>query len=314
MPVVLLGPQRFQQTVSETLESLGVLGQVATVTAGWRERESEDEELQAHLESRGQNLFLYGRAEEVFLEDVDFFTAHREMLDHLEQAEDLYRVRLDHAMQAAHEIKGRRGSPELVEAELADAVESVRQLDDHHNENVRKIHQEFYAKWPPHDRESVLEHRTQVAEILDGSEALAIAGGHVGELLNCLHLFNIAPHLSDKAVVAWSAGAMVVCERVVVFHERALHGPKHAEVLDDGLGLCRGVIPLPHARNRLRLDDRDRVSLFARRFAPAACVPLDDGTRLDYVQGGWTSPSGVRRLREDGELEQLGPSVFMVPD
>lgn len=311
MHLVLLGPQRFQRTVADSLQSLGVSGQIATVTAGWQEREPEDEELHVHLGGLGKNLSLYRRADEVFNEDPEFFKAHRERLDRLEQAEDIYRVRLDHAMQAAFDLKKRRGDPELIETELEDAIMAIRQLDEHHLGVVREIHQELYAKWPPHERELLLVHRTEVAEILDDSEALAIAGGHVGELLNCLHLFNIAPQLGNKPVVAWSAGAMAVCEKVVVFHERAFHGPKHAEVLDDGLGLCTGVIPLPHAKSRLRLEDRDRVSLFARRFAPSVCVPLDSGARLDYSEGGWTAPSGISRLQMDGEIELLGPSISL---
>ena len=37
--VTLLGPQRLQPTVAPTLESLRIHGQIATVTAGWQERE-----------------------------------------------------------------------------------------------------------------------------------------------------------------------------------------------------------------------------------------------------------------------------------
>ena len=53
----------------------------------------------------------------------------------------------------------------------------------------------------------------------------------------------------------------------------------------DGLGLYRGVVPFPHGSRRLRLDDRDRVSLLAHRVAPRQAVLLPDGSRLDLREG-----------------------------
>ena len=46
------------------------------------------------------------------------------------------------------------------------------------------------------------------------------------------------------------------------------------------------MIPLPHATHRLRLDDPYRVALFARRFAPDACIALDYGGRIDEPRPG----------------------------
>jgi hypothetical protein len=34
------------------------------------------------------------------------------------------------------------------------------------------------------------------------------------------------------------------------------------------------------------------MAVLARRFAPARCVPLEAGTRIDVVDGAW--PDGVR--------------------
>ena len=42
MTTILLGPQRFTVTARAALRSLGVEGAVATVNAGWEEREGED--------------------------------------------------------------------------------------------------------------------------------------------------------------------------------------------------------------------------------------------------------------------------------
>jgi hypothetical protein len=115
-------------------------------------------------------------------------------------------------------------------------------------------------------------------------------------------LFGVADVLGERPVVAWSAGAMTVCERIVLYHDLAAHSPGHAEVFDTGLGLCRDVVPLPHARRRLRLDDRDRMALLARRFAPARCVVLDDGAQVDCPDG--TCESEVVTVGEDGHLRR----------
>jgi hypothetical protein len=102
-------------------------------------------------------------------------------------------------------------------------------------------------------------------------------------------------------VIAWSGGAMALTERVVLFHDRAPQGYSHAEVYDDGLGLARGVVLLPHARRRLLVDDRTRMGVLARRFAPAQCVVLDDGARVDLGDGSQLGRD-ARVLTPDGRI------------
>src|SRR4029077_15454639 len=100
---------------------------------------------------------------------------------------------------------------------------------------------------------------------------------------------------------AWSAGAMALGERIVLFHDRSAHGPGHPEIHGSGLSVLRGVVPLPHARARLLLDDAPRMSVFARRFAPARCVLLEDGTRIDTDSDrGWAR--GMRVPAQDGHV------------
>jgi hypothetical protein len=116
----------------------------------------------------------------------------------------------------------------------------------------------------------------------------------VGVLAEVLHLFNVAAALNGAPVIAWSAGAMALTDRIVLFHDRAPQGPGHAEVYGSGLSLLRDVVLLPHARARLLLDDAPRMAVFARRFAPARCVPLEAGTRIDVDNGRW--PADVRTI------------------
>jgi hypothetical protein len=78
---------------------------------------------------------------------------------------------------------------------------------------------------------------------------------------------------------------MVLCERIVLFHDDAPQGKRNAEVLDKGLGLVSSLIPLPHARSRLDWSSRTRMALFSRRFAPALCATLDNGSRIEVNNG-----------------------------
>ena len=66
----LLGPQRFLTTAGAVVRGLGVEGPVATITAGWEERESDDAELDSVMDGRSQNLRLFGRmiVEQRFME------------------------------------------------------------------------------------------------------------------------------------------------------------------------------------------------------------------------------------------------------
>lgn len=308
--VVLLGPQRLQPTLKDAVDSLGIRGRIASVTAGWEEREREDHELAAHLHNRTFNLGLYERTEDVYRADPELMAAMRARHDKLRKIQELYRVRLLHLMEAARELLRRESLPgyaELIEPEVRGAIEAVRRLDDEHTQRVREVHVEFVRRWNPHEREHVARHRREIRAILESMSALCIAGGHVAILLNRLRLFGVLDLLEEQPILAWSAGAMVVTERVIVFHDRPPQGTGDAEVLEVGLGAVQGVVALPHADKRLHLDDRTRVALFARRFEPAICAALWPCTRMDFRDGRWSGHAGTRRLSNTGELVEVGP-------
>lgn len=299
--VVLLGPQRFAPTVGAVVRSLGVDAPVATVLAGWQEREPDDAELDALLDGRSVNLALYQRWLDIVERDPEFAGADRRRRDTLDELQAVYLLRLRHAMAALHELQRHGGDPAVSSSALDDALDAVRALDARHLRLSAEVHAGFYAAWPPDDRPVVAEHRAAITGLLAEAGALAIGGGHVGVLLAGLHLFNVGALVGDRPVVAWSAGAMAVTETVVLFHDRVVHGPGGAEVLDGGLALVRGVVALPHARRRLHLGDRRRMALLARRFAPSDCLVLDDGARVDVVDDDIVTPAATL-VRDDGAV------------
>jgi hypothetical protein len=308
--IILLGPQR-RPTLDGVVRSLfpgpgGPAGPVATITAGWQEREPDDAELSAHLPAgRDQggavNLGLYRRWLDVQDRDPEYFAGARRLADALAELQDLYLLRLDYALRAVYAVQRRSVSADLPGEAVAEALEAVRELDAAHLRRVDGARGEFFARLAPHDRPAIAEHRSEVSAVLADAAALVITGGHVGVLAEVLHLFNIAAALNGAPVIAWSAGAMALADRIVLFHDRSPQGPGHAELYGSGLSLVRDVVLLPHARARLLLDDTARTAVFARRFAPARCVPLEAGTRIDVSPGG-TWPSGVRVLGEDGHV------------
>lgn len=134
-----------------------------------------------------------------------------------------------------------------------------------------------------------------------------IAGGHVAVLLNRLRLFGVIELAEDKPIVAWSAGAMALGARVVLFHDSPPWGAGNAEVLEVGLGCYRGLLPLPDARHWLRLEDPARVALFARRFAPDLCAALDDGAAVRGEPGRWRPLWQTRFLTTAGKVRLAAP-------
>jgi hypothetical protein len=278
-------------------------GPVATITAGWQDREADDGELGRLLGSRDVNLRLYQRWLDVQERDPVFAVGERRLAELLTELQDLYLLRLDPALQAVYAVGRRGGGDRLGSSVLAEAIETVRELDTAHLRRAGALRGEFYQGLAPHDRPVIAEHRAEVAGLLGDAAALVVAGGHVGVLADALHLFNVAAALRSP-VIAWSAGAMALAERIVLFHDRSAHGPGHPEMFASGLSLLHGVVPLPHARARLLLDDTPRMAVFARRFAPARCVLLENGTRLD-VAGDGALPPTTRMLAADGHVTTL---------
>lgn len=301
----LLGPQRLAPDLVAAFDRFGIEGQVAAITAGWQEREGEDEELQEHLKRPVVDLALHRRMEEVFSEDPELFRRHRARQDRLRALQRLYRYRLDFALEPARGLLGRQDEAEFLGEEQEAAITALRRLDAEHLKSIAQVHREFEAHHDPTERRSLRRHRVEIRQILERSAAVAVAGGHVAVLLNRLRLFGMPELLAHRPLFAWSAGAMALSERIVLFHDSPPQGAGNAEILDVGIGLVRGVVPLPHASKRLRLDDRVRVSLFVRRFAPALCLPLDPGVTVALDGDRWVSLAKGRRLETDGGSEAL---------
>ena len=304
--VTLLGPQRRSAAARAAVAELLPDGPIATVNAGWRERERDSAELAEVLAGRMVNLELYRRWQDLVAEDEEYAVRERELSAQLRELQAAYGVRLHHAISAWQAVMRRDSHPAMSQLAAEDALRVVRELDRWQLATVAEARAGFYSDLRIGDRDSVCRHRAEVADLVRSATGMVFAGGHVGVLLHLLHIFALGALLKPP-LIAWSAGAMALSDQVVLLHDFAPYGPSHAEVFAAGLGAYGGVLPFPHARRRLRLDDRDHVGLLARRFAPLTCLLLADGERVD-VRSGEPLPAGVRRLTEQG-VELLEPAL-----
>jgi hypothetical protein len=315
-PVVLLGAQRFDPTLGDAVAALGVTGRVAIITAGWQEREAEDHQLVDHLGGRAVNLALHARGEAVFRDDPALRDAHREHHAALRHRQDFYRIRLEHLLEADRVIAQREAPPEIQHEQSEASCDAIVDLDRWHLGLCRRLRAEFDARWALDTRPVVAQHRAELAALVADCDAVAIAGGHVATLVNRLRLFGLGDLVADKTVFAWSAGAMAVSERIVLFHDDPPQGTEVTEVLDAGLGLARNVVVFPEPERRLHLDDPARIARLARRFAPAHCLAFParawvcwhDGAACPTAKG-----QGVVALRTDGTHGPFDASAEAAP-
>jgi hypothetical protein len=301
--IVLLGPQRLHGVIDKALNSLDVRGKVALISAGWEEDESQDDWVGQQISNELVNLQLFARAEAVFSEDVEMFQLLRERQDRLRELRSAYNLRCDHLIAAARELKLKIRSEMGLDAEWNSAMRMIRRLDREYVARTRKVCQQFDQRLKIGRRPQVARHRQEIQTQLKDVEALLIAGGHVPILLNRLNIFGVPRSAPDLPIVAWSGGTMAIGKRIVFFHDSPPQGPGNAEVLRAGLGLYDGVLPLPHAKTRLKLDDPLRVSLFACRFAPDRCVVMNSDTQLTQCEREWTIQGTATCLSLKGALE-----------
>lgn len=312
-PLVLLGPQRPQPNAPDALARHPGTGPVVVLAAGWRTDETDDEPLRRHLGNDVAVLPLYTWFEVVIRELPELRNAYRARQDELAQLRRLHRMRLHPGLAVVEQLLAAPRDA-LTAEHLELALDDLRRIDAQlvdHAARIFDAHARASAEWEAQPVVSRL--RERAADAMRQARAVVITGGHVAVLLNRLQFFGLEPALRDvhatgRPIVAWSAGSMVLTERIVLYYDDPPDGPAFPEVLDRGLGLVKEVVLLPHARQRLRLDDPRRVALLATRFAPATCLGLENGAWLDRRDGAWVNrgASGTAVLLDpSGEVRPL---------
>ncbi|MCB1300142.1 MAG: hypothetical protein KDB28_02435 [Tetrasphaera sp.] len=304
MRTILLGPQRFTVRVTGALRSLETEGPVALINAGWEEREDDIGELDAALDNRARNLRLFHRLADVLEKDPGFALQASRFRDRHDELTNVYRVRLQHAMGGVYAVQRlvpshpSRARNSAAYRALADAVAGIRAIDTWYLAEVRRLYGELEVDGGVNSSDVIAWHRAEVRAAQNDCVAWILPGGNIRTLMSALRLFDVTiPH--EVSVIAWSAGAMALTERIALFHDHGPEGSQETELFDAGLGRVHGVVAFPHARRRLRMDDPERLGMLALRFEPAECVLLDDGAVLDFGATG-TIPLNARRVGADG--------------
>lgn len=322
-PVVLLGPQRPIPSIRAALDALDARpgadprrqgGPIVCITAGWRHDEADDEALRREIHPDAVSLPLYAAFERVGRSASQLATAYKARQSRVRRIKQLYRVRLHPGMAAARRLIARMGEDaDLVEPFLAAAVAALMEMDEHFLAQVDEVHRTFDDAEDPQTHPAVAAFRAEARGWLGRARAVVVAGGHVGVLRNRLAFFGMDALIREAnadglAIAAWSAGAMALTDRVVLFHDDPPHGVGDPELLDRGLGIVPDLVLFPSARQRLRLDDAPRVGVLARRFGPARCIALESGARLCSEGGVWRNlgpADSAIELLATGELRAL---------
>lgn len=316
--VVILGPQRPEPNLPQVLSTAQSSGSTVMITAGWRHDENDNEALRNAIGPSAVSLPLYTWFEELTEQHPAFAQVYRARQARVKAAKDLHLRRMEQALATVRGLmEHRREHHDLVEPEIQDALRVVRELDDRFLAQSARIHAEFAGRLTHVEPPTVARRREQARAMLRAARAICIAGGHVGVLRNRMAWWGLYEVLAEclaagVPVVAWSAGAMALARRVVLFNDDTPKGPVDDELLDSGAGLAEGLVPLPHARKRLHLSDADRLALLACRFAPARCVGLECGAWLEQRNGVWISlgsPEATVVVRTDGSLVRPEPGM-----
>jgi hypothetical protein len=297
--LLILGPQRPSGNLSTALAGVGVSGRVALITAGWRHDESELDALRADLRGgigcETVHLPLYRWFDECMSGSPDLAAAWRLQRDRVLAFKALYRVRLASDFNVVQQLRARQvRNADVHDAELADAGRVLRELDARVAERLDAYRRSAGVVSEPWTHPAVAPLHARIAETLDGCAAVAVAGGHAAVLLNRLRFFGLRTLLPGMlarggVVAAWSAGAMALTERVVLYYDDPPEGPSEPEILDRGLGLLRGRVLFPHARRRLRLDQPGRLQQLQARFG--TCLGLENGALIQVQDGVWQDRS-----------------------
>ena len=213
------------------------------------------------MDGRSRNLRLYGRLSDVLDTDDHFAAAALAHRDAMDELAGIYSLRLQRALDSVYAVRAGPLAHDIADAAFDDAVRGgPRRSTPGTCAPSTSCTASSRPPRRPTSSEPIARHRGEVAELLRDAAVLAIAGGHVGILLRCLRLFAVVPS-PELPVVAWSAGAMALTERVVLYNDR---GPQ-------GVPGRRGLGPRPRPGPRRRRDAPRAPPAADRRPRAARC-------------------------------------------
>lgn len=168
--------------------------------------------------------------------------------------------------------------------ELRQAFHTLEANDDHLVDLLREIEQRAF------DSAGMTYHpiwraaRERLEQRILSANAILLFGGRLDLLLDGLRFFRLREPMAEAlrrgtTFVAMSAGAMVLCERVIIYNDNA-ETRRDFQLYDRGLELVRDIQMFPHCMERIQTDDSDNLAYLARRFRHHVCVGLNQRSFL----------------------------------
>ncbi len=283
---LILGPQRPRIYIGDAMRrhAMGE-GPIGVISAGWREAEGDIDDVHDDVGLAMTDLGLYARSIELFAAEPALHAAYRERQERLTEQQRMYRLRLKHLKTAVRQTLRADGPPAVIAPERRHAVSQLRALDRHHQRQIDNAHKRFDNEFNVVSNAALADHTNELQEMLSPINTVIITGGNLLVLINRLRLFGLDKALANKHIVAWSAGAMLLGDRIALFHDRMPQGMRDAEIVDSGLALLKKTIVFPAAKQRLRTGNKLRMSALSRRFAPSICCMLNNGSTALFEDG-----------------------------
>lgn len=311
-PIYILGPQSPNANLPQAIERFAPDGPLALISAGWRHGESEYDALTRDLNRPINLLPLYSWFDELGAIEPELSSRSKTRQQYIKTYKSAYRLQLHSALglwTRMQELDAQH--PTVHKADVEDALGFVKQIDERAIERLNQIRADFEDLETPWSHPSVQPMYEQIKDTLDKSSALLIAGGHVALLRNRMYFFGLHQLIQSfleagKPVFAWSAGAMAITNRIILYYDDPPFGKGIPEVLDSGIGNIPHVILLPHAKTRLRVNNQHRIQQFAQRFAPDICITLENGALLswkDNFMRNIGADESSMRVGQDGTLQ-----------
>ncbi|MAE71391.1 MAG: hypothetical protein CME06_13100 [Gemmatimonadetes bacterium] len=206
----------------------------------------------------------------------------------------------------------------LAAEELSLEFDRIREQDQWLLDRLARLDRAFLDASKLRENKTWLAKRRLLARRIKSAATLVFYGGHLAVLLNRLHFFDLGPILRESlaagaTIVARSAGAMALGERVVVYHDEYQDRHHTFELFGRGVGMLPGLLVLPQHAERIRKGSQDHLAFLARRFPLRACIGLDEGAVL-VVDGGDLDrcislgpPDSALRFTPEGDERGLQP-------
>jgi hypothetical protein len=305
----ILGPQMPIPNIANVLNSHCRKGPIAVISAGWRYEEGEIQALTRDIQREVYHLPIYEWFDELGAIEPELAGLHRMRQRRIKAYKKVYQLQLRSALEVWEQTRflyKKKGA--IYDQDEQEACQHVRNIDDGCITRLEEIREDFSALHQPWLHETAIPLFERIAYTFSQCSGIILTGGHVPVLRNRLYFFGLEHLLREaldegRQIFSWSAGAMTLTDRIVLYYDDPPLGIRHPEILDTGLGLINDTIFLPHASSRLKLSEPERIERFARRFHPATCICLENGAHIIYDEDGVEDLSIARtafRLSQEG--------------